>query len=157
MGCNAETSDPWHSHHGTENISQSLGKHIEEAPRAGRRLPLSAHQPLEGDGAAPRGTVGPRQPPAALSPLSAEAHRPRMCLSGGGKQTINHSGCDGSWVRAMTVAAPSAPFAKGNKQGTGVLAARLRDAIRLQCCLSSQGAGQLQRIFISNRGKGCII
>lgn len=57
----------------------------------------------------------------------------------------------------MTVAAPSAPLAKGNKQGTGVLAVLPRDAIRLQCCLSSQGAGWLQCVFISNRGKGCTI
>jgi len=42
----------------------------------------------------------------------------------------------------MTVAAPSAPLAKGNKQGTGVLAALPRDAIRLQCRSSGQGAGQ---------------
>lgn len=42
-----------------------------------------------------------------------------MCLSGGGKQAINHCGCNGSWVRAMAMADPSAPLAKGNKQGTG--------------------------------------
>lgn len=86
----------------------------------------------------------------SLLPLSAEAHCPRMCLSGGGKQTINHSSSDGSWVRAMTMAAPPAPLAKGNKQGTGMLALLPRDAIRLQCCLSSQGAGQLQCALISN-------
>lgn len=80
-----------------------------------------------------------------------------MYLLRGGKQTINHPTYDGSWVRATSVAAPSAPLAKGNKQGTGVLAALLRDAIRLQCCLSSQGAGQAPCVFISNRGKSCII
>lgn len=80
-----------------------------------------------------------------------------MCLSGGGKQTINHSTHDGSWVQATAMAVPSAPLAKGNKQGTGVLAALLQDAIRLQCCLSSQGAGQPQGVFISNRGKSRII
>lgn len=97
---------------------------------------------------------------AASSPLSAQCRSTPsqdVCLSGGGKQTINHSSCDGSWVWATTMAAPSAPLAKGNKQGTGVLAVLPQDAICLQCCLSSQGAGQLQCVFISNRGKGCII
>lgn len=40
-----------------------------------------------------------------------------MCSSGGGKQAINH--CEGSWAGAMAMADPSAPLAKGNKQGTG--------------------------------------
>lgn len=118
--------------------------------------PFSAHQPLEGDGQL-HGALPAPDSHELPSLRSVQKHHPRMCLSGGGEQTINHSSCDGSWIRAMTVAAPSAPRAKGNKQGTGVLAAWLRDAIRLQCCLSSQGAGQLRHVFISNRGKGCII
>lgn len=40
--------------------------------------------------------------------------------------------------------------------GHGVLAVLLEDAIRLQCCLSSQGAGQPRCVFISNREKGWI-
>lgn len=42
-----------------------------------------------------------------------------MCLSGAGMQAINHLGCDGSWLQATSVAAPGAPLAKGNRQGTG--------------------------------------
>lgn len=37
-----------------------------------------------------------------------------------------------------------------------MLAVLLEDAIRLQCCLSGQGAGQPRCVFISNRDKGWI-
>lgn len=104
-----------------------------QVPRVGGTLPLSAHKPLQGDGAvplAPSATGGHKFP----SLHWVQKHHPRMCLSGGGKRPINHSSCDRSWVGAMAMAAPPAPRAKGNKPGTGVLAVPPSDAIRLQCC-----------------------
>lgn len=68
--------------------------------------------------AAPGDSGSPRQP-QSLSAGGAGAQHPRMCLSAAGTQAINHSGCNGSWLQATSMAAPCAPLAKGNRQGTG--------------------------------------